>query len=140
MTDNSALTVRRFLSRRLASLAIAFAVGVVTGFVAAFLAWLLLGGGVWRSEVSVVKAELRSPTKLTLIVDSCKGNPEVSQLRETDQDVQVEVVASSTPLRGGLACLEVVQAQLQDPLGDRLVVDRHSGQSVNVTKVNSSSN
>ena len=127
------------MSRRLTSLAVAAAVLVVTGFVTAFLAWLLLVGGVWRSEVSVVGVQLRSLTKLALFVDSCYGDPKLSLLQETDRDLQVKVVASSTPFRGGQDCLDVVQAQLQDPLGDRLVVDRHSGQSVSVTKVNSPS-
>ena len=124
------------MSRRLASLAVAAAVLVVT----AFLAWLLLGGGVWRSEVSVFRAELGPPDRLKLIVDSCHGDPEVSQLRETDRDVQVEVVASSTPLRGGQACADIVEIHLQEPLGGRVVVDKHTGQPVSVTKVNSSSN
>jgi hypothetical protein len=137
MTDNSALTVRRFLSRRLTSLAVAAAVLVVTGFVAAFLAWLLLGGGVWRSEVSVVGARLHSPTKLVLVVDSCYGDPKLSQLQETDRDVQVKVVASSTPFRGRQDCADGVEVQLQEPLVGRVVVDKHTGQSVSVTKVNS---
>lgn len=134
MTDNSGL--RRFLSRRLAFLAVAAVALLFTGFVAAFLAWLLLGGGVWRSEVSVVGAELRSPDRLALIVDSCNGNPEVSLLRETDVDVQVKVRASSTPFRGGPECQDVVEVQLQEPLGGRLVVDKHTGQSVSVSTVN----
>jgi hypothetical protein len=107
---------------------------VVLGF-AAFAAWLLLGDGAWRSEVSVVKAELRSPDRLVLIVDSCNGDPEVSLLRETDVDVQVKVVASSTPLRGGDDCLDPVEVQLQKPLGDRVVIDMHTGQSVSVSVV-----
>ncbi len=107
-----------------------------TGFVAAFLVWLLPGGGVWRSEVRVVKAELRSPDRLALIVGSCNGNPEVSLLRETDVDVQVKVRASSTPFRGGMDCLDLVEVRLQEPLGGRVVVDKHTGQSVSVTTVN----
>ncbi len=134
MTDSSGS--RRFLSRRLGRLAIAAVVLLFTGFVAAFLAWLLLGGGVWRSEVRVVEAELRSPDTLALVVDSCNGDPEVSLLRETDVDVQVKVVASSTPLRGGRDCLDVVEVQLQEPLGDRVVVDKHTGQSVSVGTIN----
>ena len=101
------------------------------------------GGGTWRGEVSVVRAELRSPPglklsralardRLALIVDSCNGDPEVSLLRETDVDVQVKVVASSTPLRGGKDCRDVVEVQLQEPLGGRVVVDKHTGQSVTV--------
>ncbi|MEA1958431.1 MAG: hypothetical protein U9N44_01990, partial [Chloroflexota bacterium] len=54
-----------------------------------FAAWQILGDGVWRAEVRVVYAELRSPDRLALSVASCNGNPEVSMLLETDVDVQV---------------------------------------------------
>ena len=37
-------------------------------------------------------ASLRSPDRLTLVIDPCNKNPEVSLLRETDVDVQVKVV------------------------------------------------
>ncbi len=100
---------------------------------AVFAAWLVLWDGVWRSEVSVVEAELRSPDRLVLFVDSCNEDPEVTLLRESDIDVQIKVVASSTPLRGGGDCLDMVEVQLQEPLGDRVVVDKHTGQSVSVT-------
>lgn len=100
-----------------------------------FVAWLFLFGGIWRSEVSVEEAELRSSDLLALVVASCNGDPEVSLLRETDQQVQVRVVASSTPLRGGGDCLDIVEVQLQEPLNDRVLIDMHSGQSVSVTRV-----
>ncbi|HET7846918.1 MAG TPA: hypothetical protein VFL72_05450 [Acidimicrobiia bacterium] len=100
-----------------------------------FVAWLFLFGGIWRSEVSVEEAELRSSDLLALVVASCNGDPEVSLLRETDQQVQVRVVASSTPLRGGGDCLDVVEVQLQEPLNDRVLVDLHSGQSISVTRI-----
>jgi hypothetical protein len=128
---------RGFLSGRRACLTIA-TIAVVAFGLTVFVAWFLRDSIVWRSEVSVVKAELRSPDRLDLIVDSSNGDPEVTQLRESDREVQVEVVASSTPFQGGQDCLDVVQAQLQEPLGDRVVVDMHSQQSVSVTRVNSS--
>lgn len=103
----------------------------------AFVAWLFLGEGTWRSEVKVIEAELRAPDRLALVVASCSGDPEVSLLRETDQHVQVEVVASSTPFRSGDDCQDVVEVPLQEPLGDRVVVDMHSGKSVTVSRVSS---
>lgn len=124
---------RGFLSVRLLGCLI---VAVVVIGLAVFVAWLFPGGGAWRSEVSVVRAELRSPDRLALIVGSCNGDPEVSLLRETDVDVQVKVVASSTPLRGGKDCRDAVEVQLQEPLGGRVVVDKHTGQSVTVNTVN----
>ena len=60
------------------------------------------GGYTWRSEVSVLKAELRSPDRLTLIVASCNKDPEMSLLRETDVDIQVKVIADSHPFLLGV--------------------------------------
>lgn len=126
----------RIAYRRIA-IATTAAVGLfVAGFLVAVLAWQFVGGGVWRREVSVALADLRSPRTLTLLVNSCDGNPEVSLLRETDVDVQVEVVASTTPLRGGSDCRDAVEVQLRQPLGDRAVIDKHTGQPVSVRTVN----
>lgn len=52
---------------------------------------------------------------------------------ETDVDVQVEVMAFSTPLIGGTDCGDHVQISLREPLGDRIVVDKPTGQPVSVT-------
>ncbi|MEX0760926.1 MAG: hypothetical protein WD208_08010 [Dehalococcoidia bacterium] len=144
MTDSSGS--RRFLSRRpdwviAAAVPLLFA-GFMAGFAAAVVVWQVFGGGVWRSEVSVVGAQVLSPDgdfdfeRLVLIVDSCEGNPHVTLLRETDVDVQVKVVASSTPLRGGCDGLDTVEVPLQEPLGGRVVVDRRTGQSLSVSILN----
>ena len=106
----------------------------------AFAVWLFPfignGGYTWRHEVGVVEAESRSPDRLTLIVASCNKNPEVSLLRETDVDVQVEVAVDSHPfLQGRLDCQDAVEVKLQEPLGDRVVVDKHTGRSVSVIGV-----
>ena len=83
-------------------------------------------------EVSVMEAELRSPDRLTLIVASCNKDPEVSLLRETDVDVQVRVTAFFTPSLSVQECQDAVDLQLQEPLGDRVLVDDHTGQIVAV--------
>ena len=109
---------------------------VVTGllvFVACFLVWHLLGGGAWRSEVRVDEVVLLAPERLELIVFSCHGAPRVSSLLETGDEVNVKVVAYSTPFRGGLECQDAVEIYLQGPLGDRVVVDKHTGLLVNVS-------
>ena len=112
------------------SLLVAITLTGILVFVACFLAWHNLGGGAWRSAVSVVDAELRSPDGLVLIIASCNGGPEVT-LKETDIDVQVKAVAYSTPLRGGDDCLDLVGPRhLQQPLGNRVVVDMHTGRIV----------
>ena len=114
---------------------------VVVGL-AALAVWLLLpfGNGRFtsRHEVSVKGAELLSPDRLVLEVNTntCKRNPEAYLLRETDVDVQVKVVVDPDPFPlGGPQCLEAPIVKLQEPLGDRIVIDAHTGRVVSVTTV-----
>ena len=125
---------RGFLSGRLGPLIVAVVVTGLLVFVACFAVWHNLGGGAWRSEVRVVEAVLLAPKRLELLVASCHGAPRVS-LRETGGEVQVKVVAFSTPLRGGDDCLDSVEVYLREPLGDRSIVDKHTGQVVSVRTV-----
>lgn len=136
MTDNPGS--RRFSSRRPRPGVIVVAlVSTVAVFgVALFVAWLTIGGGVWRGEVRVMEAALRAPDKLMLAVASCHGDPEVSFLRESDSEVQVKVVSSTWPFGPSGGCQDPVEIQLQKPLGDRVVVDKHTGQSVSVRTFN----
>ena len=140
MTDSP--SSRICISRRLGLLAIAAAVlnaAVAVLGVAFFAAWLTIGGGVWRSEVSVVegrvfKSDLYSLDRLILTVDSCGGNPRLSHREESDFEVWVKVVASSTPFRrsGGCEGQDSVEVHLREPLRDRVVIDLHAGQVVSV--------
>ena len=125
---------RGFLSGRLGPIIIAVLVTGLVVFVACFAVWLNLGGGAWRGEVRVMEAVLLAPQRLDLGVASCNGAPRVS-LRETDVDVQVRVMSFSTPFRGGNECDDHVEVYLREPLGDRVVVDRHTGQVVSVRTV-----
>lgn len=109
---------------------------VVTGllvFVACFLVWHHLGGGAWRSDVRIDEVILLAPDRLELIVSSCHGAPRVSLLLEMDDEVHIKVVAFSAPFRGGPECQDAVEVYLQEPLGDREVIDRHTGLLVNVS-------
>ena len=101
MTNSSGS--RGFLSGRLGPIIVAVVVTGLVVFVACFAVWLNLGGGAWRSEVRVMEAVLLAPQRLDLGVASCNGAPRVS-LRETDVDVQVKVIAFSTPFHGGNDC------------------------------------
>ena len=125
---------RGFFSGRLGPTIVAVVVTAVVVFVACFMVWHHLGGGAWRSEVSVMEAVLLAPQRLDLGVASCNGAPRVS-LRETDVDVQVRVMSFSAPFRGGNECDDHVEVYLREPLGDRVVVDRHTGQLVSVRTV-----
>ena len=106
---------------------------MVTGlvvFVACFMVWYHLGGGAWRGQVGVIDANLRTPDELVFSVASCNGVPRATLL-ETEIDVQVKVVAYSTPLLGGEACADSVgPMRLQEPLGNRVVIDTHTGRVV----------
>ena len=124
---------RGFLSGLPKSLVVAVVVTAVVIFAAGL--FLLIGFGAYtlRSGVSVAEAEFRFPDRLVLIVNTCQKHPEVSMLRETDVDVQVKVVADSHPfLQGGLDCQDSVDVKLKEPLGDRVVVDKHTGEVVSV--------
>ena len=117
-------------------LVVAVAVTALVVFAACFLAWYYLGGGVWRSEVEVVKAVDLSPQRwLPIEVDSCVGapSPHVLSLRETDDEVQVEVVVFSTPFQGCVPVPVSVDVPLRAPLGGRSVVSK--GQVVPIVGV-----
>ncbi len=88
-------------------------------------------------EVSVMEAELSAPDRLTLIVGSCNKDPEVSLLRETDTEVRVKVTAFFSPSLVVDDCLDIVEVRLQEPLGDRVLVDEHTGQLVPVSTIGS---
>ena len=84
--------------------------------------------------MTVDEAYLISPNTLELIVGSCNSSPKVSRLVESDADVQIKAVV--TPPRlialSGNDCQDVVEVQLAGPLGDRVIIDRHTGQNVRV--------
>ena len=83
------------------------------------------------TAVNVIEARLRAPSVLFLYAGTCDEYPEVSRFVETDVDVQVKVIAdSSTSSPGGQNCRSRVTRRLQEPLGDRDVVDKHTGKVV----------
>ena len=115
---------------------------VATGllvFVACFVAWLIVADGAIRAEVRVMEAILLSPQRphaaerLQLIVDSCNENPHLVLISETDVDVRVKAVAFSRPFAAyGNDCQDIIEVQLIRPLGDRAIIDLHTGQRVKV--------
>ncbi len=118
-----------------------FSVVVVTGslvFVACFCAWQNFAGGGWRGAVTVNGANYgfvpENPLGLGLNVNSCHEGPAVSHLRETDREVEVKVIAFTRPFHGGLDCTEGTGVRLKEPLGDRIVVDGHTGKRVGVSR------
>lgn len=101
--------------------------------IALVVGWRILQGLTVRNAVDIVEAELRDDGSLVLEVDSCNGDPAASVLEQNDQ-VRVEVVASTTPYRGGQDCLDIVEIALQEPLGERALVDAHTDDEVSVRR------
>lgn len=86
-----------------------------------------------RQAVEVLSGKVQPSGKLTVSVESCQGDPEVSVV-ETDQAVRIEVVATVHAV--GPACADGVAVPLEQPLGDRSLVDAHTGEAVEVVHVN----
>ena len=114
---------------------------VVTGllvFVACVWVWYNFAGGGWRGAVTVPRASYgyapENPYGLGLSVNSCLGDPKVTQVRETEHEVEVKVIAFTRPFHGGRDCADGAAVQLREPLGGRIVVDGHTGQRVRVTR------
>jgi hypothetical protein len=84
-----------------------------------------------RRPVELVEdAVLVVPAELEVGVQSCNGNPEITQLTETDQQVRVEVTA--TVFDPGDSCMDLIVVALDAPLGDRELVDLTSGRTIRV--------
>ena len=109
---------------------IPIAAAALTGLlvlISSFLLWYHVGGGAWRSEVGIIEVRLGAPDTLILSVASCHGGPSASVKEETAAVVQIEVVAFSTPMHSRRDCLDDVKAHLREPLRDRSIVDKHTG-------------
>ncbi len=107
-------------------------IAVVVVFVMAGAVLVGLSAYPWRKTVAVQEATLLAPGRLMLTVDTCQMRPEVS-VEETEFAVHVRVVASLSPFQsGGLVCLDSVEVLLKEPLGDRVLVDKHTGRAVEV--------
>ena len=81
----------------------AIVASVVTGlavFVACYMVWYHAGGSAWRSWKGVEEAQLTAPDRLSLIVNSCEGTPQISTIRQTEVDIQVQLYVLHI-LRGG---------------------------------------
>lgn len=81
------------------------------------------------------EVELVSATELSVTVPSCNGDPEVATLDQLDGTVELEVVTTEVVLGPSDDCLDVVPVVLDEPLGDRELVDTVSGEALPVTDV-----
>ena len=67
---------------------------------------------------------------LELTLSSCLGQPRLTGHMQDDQAVTVEVVA--TVVDEGPACADVLRLELDEPLGDRQVIDATSGEALRI--------
>lgn len=92
------------------------------------------GGAPQRVPTVLLDASTDSSgTGLRLTVGSCGGNPEVVGVTETATEVRVRVISDEVS-GDSLACAEAVQVRLDEPLGQRALVDDSNGARVEVRK------
>lgn len=91
-------------------------------------------GGTHRGPVSLAQAWLMSPATLQLETPSCHGSPKVVRVEEDDESVRVEVVTTIVVAGVVPACADLVTVRLEEPLGDRQLIDITSGTEVEVRR------
>ena len=84
-----------------------------------------------RVPTQLLDAVLTHPDTLDVVVASCNKQPTV-QVTEDDGVVTVTAFALPSDPRGEDGCADVVIVRLDQPLGDRRVVDGFSGDNVTV--------
>lgn len=97
------------------------------------VAFTLTQGVSWRDRFPVTRAILSDEDTLTLVVNTCGGEPAIDLLRERNETVQVAVTSTRTfGGLGGIDCLDTIEVQLQAPLGARNLVDATTGDELAV--------
>jgi hypothetical protein len=76
-------------------------------------------------DLAVVAADT-----LELALPSCLGQPRLTGLAHDDEAMTVEVI--TTVVDEGPACADVLRVAVDEPLGDRQVVDATSGEALRV--------
>ena len=69
-----------------------------------------------------------------LVVGSCGGEPTITRLEQADGEVRIAVEATTRPMGPAAECQDSIEAQLDAPLGDRLLIDESNGQAVEVQR------
>lgn len=112
----------------------------LTVVVVVVLAALLVAGYVYalserRRTVEIAGGEISTemdPLVLYLAVGSCGGEPTVTEFVQSDAEVRIAVEATTGGMSGRAQCLDQVKVRLDEPLGDRLLIDGSHGQAVEV--------
>lgn len=85
----------------------------------------------WRFE-SEAEGTRKESTRLEIVVPTCHGDPEAT-VEQTQASVIITVV--STLYDPGDSCQDLVNITLDEPLGDRIVVDGTTGEAVPTTSL-----
>lgn len=84
-----------------------------------------------RTTVAVTEARAPAGPTVDLFVASCNGDPEVTALVQSPDDVRIEVTSTvPAPGWGGDDCLDGLTVTLDAPLGDRTLIDLTTGEQV----------
>lgn len=70
--------------------------------------------------------------RLTITVATCGGNPEVTEVAETATEVRVRVI-SDEESGDSLGCAQALVVPLDEPLGDRVLIDDSTGDTIRVS-------
>jgi hypothetical protein len=77
-------------------------------------------------------ADLFEPHVIVVSVYSCKGHPEITTLIQDKETVSVEI--TSTVLNPSEDCEDALGIELDEPLGDRRLIDLTSGTTIPVNR------
>jgi hypothetical protein len=81
-------------------------------------------------EVIGGQVEAESPTDLSLSLGACRSSVEDTSVTESRDEVRVEVTVTGGDNQ--LRCSDLVTVSLEQPLGDRKVVDESNGATVSI--------
>jgi len=111
------------------------AVVVVVVVAAVIVASLSYATAERRRSVEIVNAEELDDVVLLLAVDSCGGEPTVTELDQAEAEVRIAVESTTRLLASETNdCQDGVEVQLDAPLGDRVLIDGSNGRAVAVQR------
>lgn len=106
---------------------------VIAAVVLVLAGVVFLFQGEYRARTEVLEAVESGDGRLTLTIKTCDGDPQVEQMDEGADEVRIDV-RSTHYLWGSDECLDQLDVQLDEPLGERELVDVETGDVVAVSQ------